>query len=540
MRNVPRAQSFLGLLALSAVSATVMGVSCANTAEDCASIGVLCPGQTAITTSSSSSGDTDGGVPLCEQSPRDNPGSVIDACGVFVKSGAGAGGTGSMTAPLPLLKQGIELAKMQNKKRIYACVGSYTEILKLPAGMTLYGGLNCESGWAVGDVNSTLKGAPDKIPLTLESGVDETSVENFDVTAVNAALPGGSSIAALALDGSTVRFENSKLTAGDAQKGADGTSADSTPPAVPPPSGAGANACATMNSNPGGSATPNVCDPDPLVNEYSVGGDGGNGKTTSGSPGVDGESNPVTMAPLGVGGKAGSTTMMPAVLCGEGGAGANGTAGVAGTGAEGPGTLDPLTGWVGVAGGDGKKGTPGQGGGGGGGQNGKTTLPSACAGASGGAGGAGGCGGAGGKGGAAGGSSIALASINSTITMVNVTITTGKGGAGGLGGMYQSGGTGGAGGDGGTGTTKDGVTLAAACKGGMGGNGGSGGPGGGGAGGHTLGIAYVGKAPTADKVTFTIPADGAGAGGLGGDNNAQNNGGAAGQSQTKLEFVPTP
>ena len=53
-----------------------------------------------------------------------------------------------------------------------------------------------------------------------------------------------------------------------------------------------------------------------------------------------------------------------------------------------------------------------------------------------------------------------------------------------------------------------------ACNGGPGGRGGTGGASGGGAGGHSLGIAYVGDAPTQDDVTITVGT--AGSGGLGG------------------------
>jgi hypothetical protein len=531
MRTVHKTLTLLGLLV---VGAAVQGVACANTDDDCALIGTACPGQTPTSTATGGGSQPDGGS-LCDQSPKDNPDAVSDACGVFAKSGAAAGGTGSMASPVATLVAAVDAAVTQKKRHVYVCVGAFTEAVTVPAGITLYGGLDCENGWAVTEGKTTLKGMADQIPLTLAGGAGQTRVESFEVVAVDAALPGGSSIAALAQDGSTVHFENTKLTAGNAQKGADGASSGMPVPTAPSMSQGGKTACDSTSTNVGGDQNVNECMPyeDEAVPENSIGGLGGFGFVPNGTAGLAGDASPKPGTPKGEGG----ASQTACLNGGDGKAGADGADGAPGEPGVGPGSLDAVAGWVGASGGDGKKGKPGQGGGGGGGQAGKSGSP-ACAGASGGAGGAGGCGGWGGTGGKAGGSSIALVSINATITMVNVVLSTGKAGDGGTGGVNQVGASGGAGGVGGLGKIVNGTSLAAGCKGGAGGVGGRGGPGGGGAGGHSLGVAFMGQGPTVDNVTFPMMMSNFGAGGLGGDNNSKGNNGEAGQAKNTLEFMP--
>jgi hypothetical protein len=534
MRNVHKALTFLGLIAFGAAA---QGVACANTVEDCALIGEACDGQTPQGASSSGTGGSGGGA-LCDQHPKDNPGAIADECGVFVKTGV-AGGEGTKASPLGTVQAAIAKATESSKKRVYACIGAFTESVSVPAGMSLFGGLDCAKDWAATAQRSTLKGTADKIPLTLQGdGSSETRIEAWNIEAADATAPGGSSIAAIAQDTAVVRFESSSLTAGRGANGPDGESASSMAPLQPVKSANGNQACMTANVNLGGMYNQNTCEPEnPEVPETSIGGDGGNGNVAFGSAGQPGQAEPPPMDSKGTAGQPGLSNC---AMGGDGGNGADGADGEAGLGGTAKGTLSPELGLIGASGGNGKKGLPGQGGGGGGGQKGKSamppTKPTACAGASGGAGGAGGCGGLGGKGGVAGGSSIALVSINATISMVGVKLTTSKGGLGGAGGSSQPGALGGLGGAGGVGMTVELVTMYPACKGGNGGNGGRGGPGGGGSGGHSIGIAYSGAAPTADMTTFDVPTDGGGMGGTGGDGNANNNFGASGLAIETLAF----
>jgi hypothetical protein len=534
MLNVHRALTFLGLVVIGVAG---QAVACANTAEDCSLIGEACPGQTPTTTSVTGTGGAGGGNSICDMHPKDNPAAISDDCGVFVKSGA-MGGDGTKDKPLNDLKGAVAKAGELMKRRIYACVGSYTDTLTLPPGFMLLGGLDCENGWAVTDQRSSLKGAADKIPLTLAGdGQAKTRVEAFDITAADATLTGQSSIAAVAQDSAVVHFESCTLTAARGAAGAAGASAETTAPPQPLKSNDGKAACTSSMMNPGGTINENGCMPEnPELPESSIGGKGGDGYTSFGDPGSPGTAVPDPVDPKGQGGQPG---MMSCAMGGDGAGGVDGAEGQAGAAGSGTGMLAGDVGFIGASGGDGKKGGPGQGGGGGGGQKGKQATamkPTVCAGASGGAGGAGGCGGWGGKGGQAGGSSIALVSVSATITMIGVKLVSSKAGDGGGGGSSQPGALGGLGGTGGSGMTVELVAMFAACKGGTGGIGGRGGPGGGGSGGHSLGIAYIGAAPTVDMTTFEIPPDGAGMGGGGGDSNSKNNNGTNGQATQTLEF----
>ncbi|HZF49116.1 MAG TPA: PGRS family protein [Polyangiaceae bacterium] len=458
----------------------------------------------------------DGG-PSPDCVPNKNADPVRDVCGVFVSIAGDDSADGTQKAPVKSLAKAIELA-VDAGKPVYACAEEFDAVVEVPAGVTIFGGLDCADGWAyVGETTkTTIAGGPDEIALVLLGGKETTRLEDVRVVAADATVAGGSSIAALA-DGVTVELARCDLVAGAGMAGENGeTPSESVGPADPNDPAikgtAGAAACMGMGgSNPGGPGTLNaICD-------TSLGGDGGKGLESFGDAGGNGQPLPnpnPTNKGLGGAGDTGSG-------CEPGAQGANGTTGMAGAGVMELGTID-ATGYAAPAGGNGSPGSPAQGGGGGGGAKGKLN----CNGASGGGGGAGGCGGAGGTGGKAGGSSIALISLNATLRYNDVVLRTADGGKGGDGGDGQVGGAGGAGGPGGLG-----MNTLNACDGGKGGQGGFGGKGGGGRGGHSIGIAYVGAEPLTDGATIEIGA--AGPGGTGADGTGQ---GADGVRATAQEF----
>ncbi len=483
----------LGLLIL--VSGATM-LACSSDAEDCEK-NRTCGGAT--TQGGSSSSSTGGPPSACIPGP-DNT-QVGAECGIFASTTGDDTADGSQAAPVKSLKKAVELATSQGEKAIYACTGDYAESIELPGGISLFGGLDCAANWKYVDsmTRSSIQGSADEIPLKIV-GSGTVNVGNINVTAADALLPGGSSIAAL-VDGASVNWAYVRLTAGAAANGADGTTPDpvgATDPMDPSIAGnAGVVACGMADvDNPGGMEKAN-----PTCNT-AIGGMGGNGLVDSGTAGADGLPlpNPNPDA-WGVGGT-GASGNTP---CKPGQVGLVGSDGTAGAGAAGVGAIS-ASGFTGVSGSDGTPGAPGQGGGGGGGAKGKM----GCAGASGGGGGAGGCGGPGGLGGKSGGSSIALISLNATMTFNLVDLSALAGGKGGNGGDGQNGSLGGYGGLGGLGATG---TLKG-CTGGDGGAGGFGGKGGGGAGGHSIGIAYTGSAPALDGVSIQKGAAGAGGTGM--------------------------
>lgn len=498
----------LGLLVL---ASGITLSACAGDADDCEK-NRTCGGGS--TQSGSSSSSTGGPPTACIPGPDHL--QIGADCGIFVAPTGDDTADGSKTTPLKTLKRAVEAASSAGANAIYACTGDYAESINLPAGISLFGGMDCANDWKYVDAmtRSTLTGASNEIPLNI-SGSGAVRIGNFNVVAADATMPSASSIGAV-VDGATVDWTNVRIAAGVASNGEDGTTPDAVGPTDPTdPAIVGENgiaACTNANvDNPGAAEKANA------ICNAAVGGMGGTGMLDTGTAGADGQPlpNPNPDA-WGVGGT-GASGNAP---CKPGQSGFVGSDGMAGTAGTGVGTIS-AAGYVGAAGADGTAGTPGQGGGGGGGAKGKM----GCAGASGGGGGAGGCGGPGGLGGKGGGSSIALISLNATMTFSGVDLSALAGGNGGNGADGQNGSPGGYGGIGGPaamGTLKG-------CSGGDGGTGGFGGKGGGGAGGHSIGIAHTGAAPAVDGATIQTGA--AGMGGLGQDPGGNGSAGVAGKTQ---------
>ncbi|XXT22109.1 PGRS family protein [Sorangium sp. So ce429] len=459
--------------------------------------------------------------------PRDSTGGVDETCGVFVSaSRAGSEGAGTKAEPFASLQEGINLAQQNDTGRVYICAGDaeeLSEVVEVPGGITLYGGLDCSDDWTwIGNLTRTVLTANEgEIPLTMDGLPGTVRIEDMHIVAKPTTRQhegaGVSSIAAVAYD-ATVELVRCKLEAGNAAQGAAGASP--TEPADPGgPGRAGSAACARIDDWPaaGGPAVKNDCGTPDEPNDDSISGNGGDGLPEAGEDGNDGQ--PLVSANGDV--ENGGTGRNGSARCTPGLAGNNGSTGTPGVGAEGPGAIS-MTGYAGAAGTAGGRGAPGQGGGGGGGERGELAgsteyvcldgVNETRAGAAGGSGGAGGCGGQGGRGGYAGGSSIALISIDATLSFQQVTLKAGNGGQGGDGGDGQQGGDGGEGGPGGTVYPETSRGLASGCAGGRGGRGGRGGTGGGGQGGHSLGIAFQGTQPITDGVTFAL-----GDAGLGGE-----------------------
>ncbi|WP_437913286.1 PGRS family protein [Sorangium sp. So ce302] len=479
-----------------------------------------------------------GSGPHAECVPNESTEAVSDTCGVFVTAGGNDKNAGTKAEPVKTLSEAIARAA-NDRTAVYACAEEFAEAVEVPAGVTIYGGLDCANGWTwIGrQTKTTVAPEAEAIPLTLARGEGTTRLEDIEARAPDALGKGGSSIAVLA-DGANAELARCALVAGNAVDGADGDDAPSEAPERAPAGSNGVDACSDLDdvegpdaTLPGGAQVVNECG-----SELSIGGSGGNGNVDNGAGGVAGQT--------GVEGQAGAgepPSISDSWSCGAipndptkggGSAGANGTPGPAGVGASGRGTLS-APGYTGVPGGDGTPGTPGQGGGGGGGAKGGAVCGGGAtgAGASGGSGGAGGCGGLAGQGGRPGGASIALASVDASVTLIDCTLTAGRGGNGGKGGDLQPGGLGGIGGTGGVGVGGS----KAACDGGKGGQGGNGGPGGGGLGGPSLAIAYRGESVKQEGTTMLTPGT-PGAGGLGGSNNVALNAGAEGVAAAEQEL----
>lgn len=453
----------------------------------------------------SGSGGTGGEAP---REPRCIPGlqeGPDASCGVFVNVEAEPTGDGSKERPFNTLVAAIDAAAERDpgQRRIYACVGTFTEKVVLSVdGIEVYGSLACDQEWrlATEDRRTTLTAGPDEIPLTIVGGGGVTRLEGLDVVAQPAEKLGGSSIAVVA-EASKLELVRCTLQAGDAKHG---ESPDNYAMAAQSGNvgGDGAPACSDL-SGAGGISDPLECGED-----VTVGGIGGQGAPATAGQGSPGSPEGAT--------NVGGSGQQAAAFCSVGGPGARGQDGLPGEGGVGLGQIT-RSGYKGVDGANGTRGRPGEGGGGGGASRGRfedARCPpmGPTRGAGGGAGGTGGCGGLGGRGGQAGGSSIALISLSSELRFQEVTLIAGKGGHGGAGQHGQIGGAGGEGGKGGA--APEG--LQPGCAGGAGGHGGNGGDGGGGTGGHSLAIAFKGMPmPPSEGQGFTVVLGEPGAGGPG-------------------------
>src|SRR5437868_6992429 len=72
-----------------------------------------------------------------------------------------------------------------DKKPLYACAETFTEAVTLADGLALYGGLDCQKGWAAGGPKTTLTADPDAIPLTIASSAGGASIADFAIHAAS-------------------------------------------------------------------------------------------------------------------------------------------------------------------------------------------------------------------------------------------------------------------------------------------------------------------------------------------------------------------
>ena len=524
----------MGLLGLAVLAGPALGAGCSNLAEDCKENYRPCEGA-----SGTSAGGSGGGTPVGCIPSENLGGAVGNECGVFVGGPLGKDtNPGTKEAPLATLVAAVALADT-GAKRVYACATDYgmylSEVLVVPAGMTIYGALACEQNWGhLSGVPVRLTAPAGQIPLTLDGTVGSGPIrlEDVEVLAAPAEEAGGSSVAVV-VNQAEVTFKNVEFTA---QEGKEGAAGEEVP-------GTGMDGAMGEEGDLACSATPvngglpiiNDCGTPADTSDDSLSGSGGVGQQATGTDGSPGDPGSAVNDNSGEG-----QSSMVGDACADGKVGNPGDPGPFGMGATMMGTVS-TTGFTGNGvGASGLRGLPGQGGGGGGASKGGAPCAAGLGGASGGSGGSGGCGGVGGNGGRPGGSSIALISLRSTLTLEeDVRLRAKEPGAGGSGGLGQSGGAGAMGGVGGENAGM--MTLNAGCDGGMGGMGGLGGIGGGGTGGHSIGIAYVGTPPPALPSSETTQsaiehAEMGGAGGPGGDDASMTDDGAEGMAAAVMEL----
>ncbi|MCK6591282.1 MAG: DUF1565 domain-containing protein, partial [Polyangiaceae bacterium] len=216
--------------------------------------------------------------------PRASEDVIADDCGYFVSRESGDDqNDGSKARPLRTLERAVALAG-ERTHSVYACAGVFEEAVHLPAGVKLFGGLDCEGGWTFvsGASKTTITAPPGEVPLTLEGGELTTRVENVIVKAPSATQAGASSIAVLALQGANVEIRESDLIAGDGASGASGVASVSSSALHGLAGGDGGAACEELDGF-GGEASMSDCG-----GVLSKGGAGGDGFDMVAASGQDG------------------------------------------------------------------------------------------------------------------------------------------------------------------------------------------------------------------------------------------------------------
>jgi hypothetical protein len=411
---------------------------------------------------------------------------------VFVAPAGDDAAAGTKLAPVRTLARAIELAA--DKGRVFACVGSYPESeLSVPAGISIFGGLDCANEWGWTAVPSLIV-AEGRGVIFRGEGTSVAEDLEIDVAAVELA---GASAIGVWIDTAVVVLRRVRIDAGPGRPGL-----SPMPFAAPAAAGvvgdAGFDAYCWEDPAPGTSLS--TTNPSCIA---TVGGAGGV------SSGPDAASKGTGGLPFSLGGEGGrGCSTNYSWGCQDGVAGLVGSRGGDGVGGAGIGTFDLDEGWRGPHGTHGDPGGVGGGGGGGGGDCGDyggLGCESVTYGGAGGGGGAGGCGGSGGLAGGSGGSSFGIIVQGGSVQTIDVDVNTGDAGDGGDGIAGQLGGQGLGGGSGGSG----------ACHGGSGGDGGAGGAGGGGGGGSSIGVMVL-SAEWIDGPGTSIEFGAAGAGGDGG------------------------
>jgi hypothetical protein len=161
-----------------------------------------------------------------------------ESFGVFVASGAAAGGDGTRARPFTTITEGLAAAK-PTSKRVYVCEGTYREAIVVADGVSMVGGLDCSSAtWALGNTRTRIE-APTSPAITASSITKPTRFERFDVSAPDGTAKDRSSIAFFATNAAAITIANSRIAAGNGANGADGVEPAATIPSGDPDGRAG-------------------------------------------------------------------------------------------------------------------------------------------------------------------------------------------------------------------------------------------------------------------------------------------------------------
>lgn len=421
--------------------------------------------------------------------PAPKPDELTEAFGIFVSPQGTPDGDGTRKKPLSTLSAGMKRAKA-DKKRLYACAGTYPEALKLEDGVSVLATFDCTT-WALGTEHAKVD-SPTSPAVEAKGIATPTRIDGLYVRAPVGTPEAPSSIAVLATDSSGLTFVDAQIEAREGASGAAGTSpAPLTPNLEVPGDRQMAQNCYQIFPD-----NSKLCT---TTKYYPRGGSlGGKNTCRTAAGAVFGESRGGLGAASGVYGQGLAVPIgTPAAGSPEGALATSGLSSTGGAFTE-----------EGYSPGDG---TPGSNGAIGKGGTGGVAVSDITDGASAAAiywtsngpgGGAGGCPGLAGTAGKGGGASVAVLAFRSPIGLERSTIRSANGGSGGA-GSFGSDAT--AGQTGGNPVYQPVVVVGGARPGEPGGQAGVSGHG---AGGPSIGVAHKGGAPRVVDSKFVIGAPG--------------------------------
>ncbi|AUX38088.1 MULTISPECIES: hypothetical protein [Sorangium] len=167
--------------------------------------------------------------PPCPDEPQE--GLVAkDECGVFVRSSLGHDrNPGTSKAPVKTIARAIELLAQEPQRppRVHACSENFPEAVRVRGTLEIWGGFDCHLEWIHdgGGSNTVIEPGPNEIPLMFEANAT-AKVFDLEARAASATVPGGSSIAAIVLEGAGITLHRGELAAGDGAQGRDGAPGD--------------------------------------------------------------------------------------------------------------------------------------------------------------------------------------------------------------------------------------------------------------------------------------------------------------------------
>lgn len=216
MRNYQLLSTVFGLLSLSVVACG----SGTQSDDDGSDPGTVNPG--------ANQAAPDAAVPPgCDvtKTPSQDACVVNETLGVFVAPPSADASVdspdGTRAHPFAKMQDAIDAAKNQ-KKRVYACIGSYAEQITITDGVSMFGNLDCNQGWSVVSGKHASVNSPASPAAHADQITTPTRVEAIDLVAPDGTAQSPSSVALIATAAPALTIANATVHAGAGAKGADG------------------------------------------------------------------------------------------------------------------------------------------------------------------------------------------------------------------------------------------------------------------------------------------------------------------------------